>query len=64
LKKIAKYLLLGYVLILFGCAAREYPIDLDGDIVPINTDNRYKIIIEQHNGKTNSTAKTNDKTEK
>lgn len=62
MKKIVSYLILGYVLILFGCAGnREYPADLDGDIVPINIDDKYKNIIEQHNGKTNSTIKTDGK---
>jgi hypothetical protein len=52
LKKISNYLILCYVLFFFGCtAAREYPVDLEGDIVPVNIDDRYKNMIEQQDGK-------------
>jgi hypothetical protein len=42
-----KYAFFLYIMTIFlGCAA-EYPADLSGDIVPINTDEKFKDMIEQ-----------------
>ncbi|MDR3178384.1 MAG: hypothetical protein LBT96_05320 [Campylobacteraceae bacterium] len=51
MKNITKYLILCFMFIFFGCAGKEYPADLSGDIIPINVDDRYKNIIEQQDGK-------------
>jgi hypothetical protein len=55
LKKIASYLILSCAFLFVGCiggiGSRDYPSDLKGNVIPINTDDRYRSLVEEQEGK-------------
>jgi hypothetical protein len=52
LKKIASYLILSCAFLFFGCiGSRDYPSDLKGNVIPINTDDRYRSLVEKQENK-------------
>jgi hypothetical protein len=56
---------LSIMAIFLGCSTTKgYPADLLGDIVPINTDERFKDMIEQQGSSTNSTVTQKKGTQK